>query len=132
MILPIVLIPDTTALARNLLRQGHLWHTITCQLPRPYQSDSDAPCRDRRLLPLHLPLRGNCHSQPITWFINEPSQFRKFPPISELEYLEGKTPATGHRRESHSQVQSRPCDTCPQECLFLNHKVWVLKVRGKL
>ena len=94
-----------------------------CQLPSPAQSDPSAPFGNFRLPPLQLPSRGNRHSQPVIWFIDERLQFSKYPPNLEGEDHEGETPTTGYRRELHYQVQTRPRDTYPQECLVLNQNI---------
>ena len=111
MIPSIILVLNTTASAWNWLQRGHLLHMTTFHLPRPAQPVPDSPFRYQRLLPLHLHSRGNRHSQPVPWFINQPLKLRKYPPNSEQEYHEGDTPATGRRRESYSQVQARTHDT---------------------
>ena len=59
-------------------------------------------------------------------------QFREYFPDPEEEDLGGKTPTAGHRRESHSLVQTIPGYTCPQVCLIMNQNVQGLTGEDKL
>ena len=114
MIPSILLIPDTTILACNRPQQGHLWNMKTCQLLRPEQPYPTATFRYQRLPPLHLPCRGNWHSQPAPWFINQPLWLSEYPLDLEQEYHEGKTPTNAHSRGLQYWVQTIPRDTWPQ------------------
>ena len=61
-----------------------------------------------------------------------PSRFRKDFPDTEGEDRGGVTPLDNNRRESHSRVQTRSSDTCPQECHVMKQNVQGITGEDKL